>query len=172
MKRYRLLRDLPFAKAGAIVELWSDGTMAFACEPSLPRFNKKDVRWFPHWFGELEEYFYISTDGHVFTSNYNDQKVLADRKLIGNYFETREEAEKRREQLKAEKVLLEDTKGFKPNWEDPHQIIFTVYYHRMADKLKCFADGFQGGIIFETEADAQASIDNHEKEWKIYLGVE
>ena len=36
MKRYRLLKDLPFAKAGEKMEMWSDGTIAFTNHPDFP----------------------------------------------------------------------------------------------------------------------------------------
>ena len=94
MKQYKLLKDMPFAKAGDMVEMWSDGTMAFVGEPNLPRFNKEDVRMFPLWFEEVEDYFYITTDGSVWLCPKNKDKELdKNTKAIGNYFETIEEAE-------------------------------------------------------------------------------
>ena len=55
MRKFKLKKDLPFAKAGDMVEMWSNGTIAFIGEPNLPRFNKKDVKMFPLWFEEVEE---------------------------------------------------------------------------------------------------------------------
>ena len=134
MKRYKLLKDLPFAKAGEILELWSDGTMAFTYSPNLPRFNKKDVSLFPHWFEEVQK------PETLFRINYFDNEVqenelslytehsIKNLKLLGNYFKTREEAEKHLEWLKARAVLIEDTKGFEPDWYDLNELKYRIEY--------------------------------------------
>ena len=175
MKKYKLLKDIPFAKAGDIVEMWSDGTMAFAGEPNLPRFNKEDVRMFPLWFEEVEEYFYITTDGSVWLCSKNKDKELdKNRKAIGNYFETIEEAEKYLEYLKAKEVIKQDTKGFKPDWENPSQKRLFGYFN-LIDKTLCHFDvgeNMESKIFFESEEDIKESFKKHHEEWKAYLTYE
>ncbi len=61
---------------------------------------------------ELKEYWYIEEDGDVIDTVYlEDDKFDQKRRQIGNYFETKEEAEKAVEKLKAWKRLKD--KGFK-----------------------------------------------------------
>ena len=175
MKQYKLLQDLPFAKAGDMVEMWSDGTMAFVGEPNLPRFNKEDVRMFPLWFEEVEEYFYITTDGSVWLCSKNKDKELdKNRKAIGNYFETIEEAEKYADYLKAKEVIKQDTKGFKPDWENPSQKRLFGYFN-LIDKTLCHFDvgeNMESKIFFESEEDIKESFKKHPDEWRTYLTYE
>lgn len=105
----------------------------------------------------------------------NDMAALA----IGNVFRTEEEAEKALGWLKARKVLFDDTKGFKPNWENATDPKWVVYYEVWSGEARngqlCTEWGtglVYPGPHFATAEDARASIKAHEKEWKIYLGVE
>lgn len=182
MKRYKLLKDLPFAKAGEILELWSDGTMVFVDSPSLPKFNKKDVEMFPLWFEEINTswitYWYVTDLGQIFRASVHasrkDNPIINANRKIGNYFQTEEEAEKHLEWLKARAVLIQDTKGFKPDWNDEDEWKYCVYYNNNDSTFgvgsMCYIN--DGKIYFETKEDAENSIKTHKKEWKIYLGVD
>jgi len=179
MKKYKLLKDIPFAKAGDTVEMWSDGIMAFTNHPNLPRFNKKDIQMFPLWFEEVEEpkqtYYIDSLGGWVSKLELTNFPTLIENlKAIGNYFETREEAEKYLEYLKAKEVIKQDAKGFKPGWnavdgkkfygiwdfEENKPDWRTVYTVKGVD------------IYFENWEDINESIKKHPKEWEIYLTYE
>ena len=175
MKRYKLLKDIPFAKAGDIVEMWSDGTMAFAGEPNLPRFNKEDIRMFPLWFEEVEDYFYITTDGSVWLCLKNEDKELdKNRKVIGNYFETIEEAEKYLEFLKAKIIIKQDTKGFKPDWNNGDETKFFGYWDFILEEPGHGLDyrAKTPNIYFQSPKDIKESFEKHPEEWKIYLTYE
>lgn len=176
MKRYKLLKDIPFAKAGDIVEMWSDGTMAFAGEPNLPRFNKEDIRMFPLWFEEVEDYFYITTDGSVWLCPKNKDKELdKNRKAIGNYFETTEEAEKYLEYLKAKEVIKKDTKGFKPDWnnEDENRYRGCWDFKKGTTSWMYEYGTFKEPLIFfKSVEDIKESFEKHPEEWKVYLTYE
>lgn len=176
MKRYKLLKDIPFAKAGDIVEMWSDGTMAFAGEPNLPRFNKEDIRMFPLWFEEVEDYFYITTDGSVWLCPKNKDKELdKNRKAIGNYFETIEEAEKYLEYLKAKEVIKKDTKGFKPDWnnEDENRYRGCWDFKKGTTSWMYEYGTFKEPLIFfKSVEDISESFEKHPEEWKTYLTYE
>ena len=176
MKKYKLLKDIPFAKAGDIVEMWSDGTMAFAGEPNLPRFNKEDVRMFPLWFEEVEDYFYITTDGSVWLCPKNKDKELdKNRKAIGNYFETIEEAEKYLEYLKAKEVIKQDTKGFKPDWnnEDENRYRGCWDFKKGTTSWMYEYGTFKEPLIFfKSVEDIKESFEKHPDEWKTYLTYE
>ena len=176
MKQYKLLKDIPFAKAGDIVEMWSDGTMAFAGEPNLPRFNKEDIRMFPLWFEEVEDYFYITTDGSVWLCPKNKDKELdKNRKAIGNYFETIEEAEKYLEYIKAKEVIKKDTKGFKPDWKNEDENRYRGCWDFKKDTTSWmyeFGTFKEPLIFFKSVEDIKESFKNHPDEWKTYLTYE
>lgn len=170
MIRYKLLKDLPFAKAGTMVEMWSDGTMAFVGEPTLPHFNKKDVQMFPLWFEEAKDYFYITTDGIIWScSKDKDKELDKNRRLVGNYFETQKEAKEHLEWLKARTILLGDVKphdGYNHEWG--------VRFDRHDGELYVYNSdsSYVSEIIFSDENDAYNSIEKHEEEWRTYFGVE
>lgn len=93
---------------------------------------------------------------------------------VGDLFLTEGEVQKEIARRKAKQILLRDTKGFKPNWNDHSQNKTLVYYDSDDKKLKIIpwsVNAF-GSIYFATEEDAEVSIETHEKEWKIYLGAE
>ena len=93
---------------------------------------------------------------------------------IGWAFETKEEAEKHIEWLKARAVLIEDTKGFKPDWNDWNERKWCVEYNYIINCLcVIYTTRYDfGAIHFKSREDAENSIKIHEKEWKTYLGVE
>lgn len=144
MRKFRLKKDLPFAKAGDMVEMWSDGIMAFVGEPNLPRFNKKDVRMFPLRFEEVKEYYAInSVFGDVLKvngSSYSDLQIRTMRDL-GMLFDTWLEADRKLAYLKAKAIIKQDTKGFKPDWKNPSQKRFFGYYNLIDKKLNYFNAG-------------------------------
>ena len=180
MIRYKLLKDLPFVKAGTMVEMWSDGTMSFADEPNLPRFNKKDVQMFPLWFEEVKE------PGQYFTINilkaevdevmkiYHEHWAIGNMKSLGLLFETREEAEKYLVYLKAKAVIKEDANGFKADWTDEKQDKFHGQWDYFVDKLYAQVDWKlrDDVIYFESLKALKESFKKHPDEWKIYLAYE
>ena len=89
------------------------------------------------WFEEVREYFYIDSNGDIeYSKNEWNEEAVEHHKLIGNYFETREEAEKYLEYLKAKAIIKQDAKGFKPDWENPSQKRFFGYFN-LIDKTLC-----------------------------------
>lgn len=65
---------------------------------------------------EPKEYWYLDCYGMVLRAIYNGNEWDERRKLIGNYFETREEAEKAVEKLKAWKRLKDKGFRFSKDW--------------------------------------------------------
>ncbi len=92
---------------------------------------------------------------------------------LGLILLTKEEAERDISRRLAREVLLNDTKGFKPDWNNHSQEKTLVYYDSDDKTLKIvqWSVNAFGGIYFANEEDAEASIKTHEKEWKVYLGV-
>ena len=191
MKRYRLLKDLPFAKAGEIFEskiLDNGEEYMFWGE-----IKTEKIENFDEWFEEVKSFeipdeldmgfwtiAYHIEDGfytwHMSSDEFEDsyEDNLKHHLEIGWAFETKEEAEKHIKWLKARAILIQDTKGFKPDWDDECQWKHSVAYDRI-DQSFDVSPMFRrnaGNIYFETKEDAESSIKTHKKEWKIYLGVE
>lgn len=187
MKRYKLLKDLPFAKAGTIFESHPE-------EPVLiyknHRIHLLDINA-DDWFEEIKEeefserIFYILAAGGVDsieTVNYSNTKdnrqeykeYKGKLKSVGNCFETREEAEKYLEYLKAKEVIKRDAKGFKPDWNNYEQ--FKHYGEWDIEENKPWANSTIGlkntSIIFEELKYLKESFEKHPKEWKTYLTYE
>lgn len=177
MKRYKLLKDLPYVKAGEEMEMWSDGTIAFTNHPDLPRFNKKDVQMFPLWFEEIkdsEKHFYIDSRGKIeYTHSDWDMGMLQLRKLIGNHFKTEEEAEKYLAYLKAKAIIKKDAKGFKPDWNNGKAKYFGYLYGE--DNGLYYGTSYfnrSANIFFKSKNDIEESLKQHSEEWKTYLTYE
>lgn len=180
MKQYKLLKDMPFAKAGDMVEMWSDGTMAFVGEPNLPRFNKEDVRMFPLWFEEIKEpkiFFtidiYKSNFKEINTDYYSGWSALEVKNIkdLGLLFKTVEKTKKYLKYLKDKEIIKQDAKGFKPNWKNPSQKRFFGYYN-LIDKKLCYfnaGENMESKIYFGSKEDIKESFKKHPEEWKTYL---
>lgn len=117
----------------ALIVMDKDGVQLARCT-SLAELNEE-------WkdYEEPEEYCYIDIDGEIDSGDMEDGTVKA-MKEIGNYFSSREEAEKAVEKLKAWKRLKE--KGFRfTGVEDVPRIIrFEIPYRAGYDSCEAEAD--------------------------------
>ena len=191
MKRYGLLKDLPPFSKGDVFYLGvlgdlireKDGVIAYA-KPTLEKFNILDSDWFveipegyKRWRAEEgERYWWVQNDGGA-TNDCDDWVDIDDgRYELGNYFKTEEEAQKASDWLKAFAILRDDTKGFKPDWKNEKQKRWYVFYSLFNGEFytEGYIDCHSSPIIFAAKDDAQASIKNHEQEWRTFLncGVE
>ena len=197
MKGYKLLKDLPTFKAGEIFDISSSGNLVKrgqCISDCIVAYSAQTLEKFPNilkdWFEEIpeqpktvwhleegDEYYSIASDGFITTEIYHLSTQSEDdmRRKIGNAFLTKKEAEKELTRRKAKVILERDTKGFKPNWKNKYQDKYEVLYDYEFYKL-VVDDSVNmpshPSLWFATEEDAKESIKNHEKEWKIYLGVE
>lgn len=182
MKRYRLLKDLPFAKAGAIFKEWTgerDGTP----EKTLVNENNittnlwvKDMENFDEWFEkaeELKKYYYIGSMGHVESAEYKGWELSVRlRKMMGNYFETYEETERHIDYLLAKEVIKQDTKGFKPDWNNEDENRYRGCWDFKKDTtIWMYESGaFREPLIFfKSVKDIKESFEKHPNEWRTYL---
>lgn len=88
-------------------------------------------------------------------------------------YPTEKECEKARDRELAEAVLRR-TSIFKPDFENGKGG-YCIGYDYMTKSLRIYpASWVDGGepARYETEEDAQKSIDEHEKDWLAYFGVE
>lgn len=192
MKKYKLLKDLPFAKAGEIFkEMDSDGRLVLAPEDWDQHRHKiyiSDIKKFDKWFKEVEnisDHFYIILGGKVAVIKYIDfsfdketEQQYMDKKdeckSVGNCFETREEAEKHLEYLKSKAIIKQDTKGFTPDWHNVYELKFYGYYDTEDDALsEAWVHTVKRSIIyFKSVEDIKESFEAHPEEWKTYLTYE
>lgn len=180
-KKYRLLKDLPFAEEGAIFREWT-GERSGKEEKALVNTDNltttlwvEDIENFDEWFeeiGEPEWVYYINAFGGVVDNVRvaNLPGVRASLKSTGNYFKTQEEAEEYLAYLKAKAVIKKDTKGFKPNWKNCENKYYG-YWNSGKDSLGYLVSYITkySDICFKTEEDIKESFKKHPEEWKTYL---
>lgn len=199
MKRYKLLKDLPTFKAGEEFFISKSGNL-IAGTPRNPKqitvetlygipkkidlmaYAQETLEEFPNiltdWFKEVEvtpsEYYYITDDGNVDFVVEEEPNLSRRRKAIGNIFETKEEAEKYLEFLKAKTIIKQDTKGFKPNWqntdEDKWCGVWDIIYKEVSTHVTWYSQ--EDIIYFKSKEDVEESLKQHSEEWKTYLTYE
>lgn len=192
VKKYRLLKDLPFAKAGAIFQEWTAKRNEKE-EKALVNANNLtttlwagDIEAFDEWFEEKTEpkwAYHINDHGDSISCIRVGSLPSSERYLkeIGNYFETKEEAEKYLAYLKAKAIIKEDTKGFKPNWDTNKEVknIEPKYigsYGGLPEKptlnWNIIYTYTYSTICFRTLEDIMDSFKKHPNEWRTYLTYE
>lgn len=194
MKKYKLLKDLPFAKAGEELYLkFSEDSEFFLAYKGTDKaytaeLNPEFIDNFDEWFEEVEEnkvpeefympVVYADKEGIIANKISNDTVVYKPLYLnassIGLTFKTEEEAKKHIEYLKAKTIIKQDTKGFKPNWNNLEQIRFYGRWD-FQFKIPFRATSFtqkDATIYFKTVEDIEESFKKHPKEWKTYLTYE
>lgn len=96
-------------------------------------------------------------------------------KSVGNYFETKEEAEKYLAYLKAKAIIKEDTKGFKPDWNNEDENRYRGCWDLKKDTtIWMYESGaFREPLIFfKSVKDVKESFEKHPNEWRTYLTYE
>jgi hypothetical protein len=193
MKRYKLRKDTPTIKAGTIFEEVVsdfDGAKELARITPVgaktnPQWTIRDIDNFDEWFEEVEEptdsihwnpmigeKCFILENANIiptlFTGKLRDYNAWR----TGKVFRTEEGCEKARDRELAE-VRLRRTSTFKPDFKNGKGG-YSVGYDYIAESLRIYpASWVDAGepVRYETEEDAQKSIDKHEKEWLAFFGI-
>lgn len=201
MKRYKLLKDLPTFKAGEKFFISESGNL-IAGTPSNPKqitvetsyglpmkidlmaYAQETLEEFPNiltdWFEEIEETktFFLICDIYCTALEDNTKSredwQIKNLKSIGNFFETREEAEKYLEFLKARTIIKQDAKGFKPDWNNGDEAKFFGYWDFIFEEPGCGLDyrAKTPNVYFQSSKDIKESFKKHPEEWRIYLTYE
>lgn len=178
MKKYKLLKDLPFAKAGDIFEsriLDDSKEYMFWGEIRVEKIEN-----FDEWFEEIKEpklYFTIDFFRKEITK-VSEKEIMGyaidNVKSLGLLFGTREEAEKYLEYLEAKEIIRQDSKDFKPDWNDYDESKYYGYWdfkeHKPDWGISYMSKG--ANIYFKRFIDIDKSFREHPKEWKVYLTYE
>lgn len=196
MKQYKLLKDLPTIEAGRIFEETKGslgGTLLYAtgfC--SSFTIDKDGIKNFDEWFEEVHEespepkkYYHLSYAGAIIECEYisdielkgsliAEEQLIENLKAIGNYFETREEAEKYLAYLKAKTIIKQDVKEIEIGWKDldsgkyygAWNIEDNEFFIRSTVSLR------ESTFYFNSREEVEASYKKHPEEWRIYLTYE
>ena len=186
MRLYKLLKDLPTVKAGAIFKekIKIDGTRVLkACESGRKHsILVREIDNFDEWFEPTDSinwnlkwndtYWYIDYWGKVSCRNYTD--AIIDRLNIdnGNAYHTEEECKEAHERKLAE-VRLRKTSTFKPDFEN-RRGGWVVYYNYRDKELYTYdtdRDNSGEPIRYETEEEAKRSIKENREDWLTYFGI-
>ena len=185
-KTYRLLKDLPFAKAGETFGLHRGGIKdcitLFKGDKAVYtiRVGENVSEMFDEWFEEIkepEEYFIINFLHLIITKTSTDffaEWVIENLKSLGLLFRTREEAEKYLKYLKAKTIIKQDAKGFKPDWEDEEQPKYYGFWNFKEHEPEWSVNYITkiANIYFKSYEALEESFEKHPKEWKTYLTYE
>ena len=188
MKRYKLLKDLPFAKAGDIFkgELEYGTTVLFP--EDYENYEHKldsDEFWdFDEWFEEIKEpkiFFtidiYKSKFKEINTDYYSGWSALEVKNIkdLGLLFKTVEKTKKYLKYLKAKEIIKQDTKGFKPDWNNEDENRYRGCWDLKKDTtIWMYESGaFREPLIFfKSVKDIKESFEKHPNEWRTYLTYE
>lgn len=188
MKLYKLLKDTPCIKAGTIFEenINSLGNKFLENKELNYYILVDDINNFDEWFERTPEYKRLRVElggRYNYVDDYGKISVDLDNRRpeddyrynTGNYSVIKDELESYKEYSLALQTIKDDTKGFKPDWEDKNQTKYYGYYVHRFNSLHLddeYEFQRQETIYFETEKDLKESFEKHRKEWLIVLGVE
>lgn len=186
MRLYKLLKDLPTVKAGAIFKekIKIDGTRVLkACESGRKHsILVREIDNFDEWFEPTnsiswklkwgDRYWHIDYWGKVGFRNYADAIIDGLNIDNGNVYHTKAEAEQALERKLAE-VRLRKTSDFEPDFENGKGG-WIVFYDHECKTLAIFKIGYYDSgepVHYATREDAKKSIKENERDWKIYFGI-
>lgn len=193
MKKYKLLKDLPFTKAGDILSLERSqeyGYFKLCKDRSNPRsielyegIVEGFIDNFDEWFEEIKEPkicftidIYKSKFKEINTDYYSGWSALEVKNIkdLGLLFKTKEEIDKFIAYLKAKAIIKQDTKGFKPNWNNEGEKKFFGSWNFQRKEVYWDYEYINKyvEIYFKTNEDIEESFEKHPNDWKTYLTYE
>ena len=189
MKRYKLKKDTPAFKAGTECYIEEAGNMVPCHGISYTIVHKDQLEKNPNiltdWFEEIkestrwkpeinQEYYWLDSCGSVYSDAWDDGSTINNVRFeIGNCFQTKEEAEKVVEYLKALAVVRGDATSKFIKGQDNFYVSYNDAYNCLyvSDNAYLIKNGIFGLPYFATREDAQRSIELHKNEWLTIFGV-
>lgn len=120
----------------------------------------------------METYYYLGSMGHIKSTEAEGYELSYKlRKMMGNCFKSPLEAEAYVNYILAREVIKEDTKGFKPNWQntDDEKYYGEWDFNDRVPHIGLLTNFKKPQIYFKSKQDIIDSFARHPKEWKIYL---
>ena len=188
MKRYKLKRGLPTFKAGEIFYISDAGNLLRESD-NIAAYSWTTLDKFPNiltdWFEEINEstrwkpeadqkYYFSDNDGSVGYNRWDGDHIDRNRFEIGNCFQTKEEAKRVAEYLKALAVVRGDATTKFVNGEYNWYVYFDIENGLLLLDTTSYSilNGVFGLPYFATEEDAKRSIELHKNEWLAIFGIE
>ena len=130
---------------------------------------KDSIHWKPK---KDDEYFWMNSYGETQPDVWDGDSIDIMRLALGMVYRTEEECERARERKLAE-VRLRQTSNFKPDFENGEGGWVVCYYHgsKELDCIKTYSCDSGEPVRYETKEDAEKSIKENERDWKIYFGI-
>ena len=189
MKRYKLKKDTPAFKAGTECYIEEAGNMVPCRGISYTIVHKDQLKKNPNiltdWFEEIKEstrwepeenqkYYFLNSDGYVYNNIWAGDSIDRGRFEIGNCFQTKEEAEKAVEYLKALATVRGDATSKFVKGERNWYVYYDTNLNSINSSISCtmLDNGIFGLPYFATIEDARKSIELHKNEWLTIFGVE
>ena len=197
--KYKLLKDLPFAKAGEVFERVTYKSKDGLSDYDYLKISKREKdgedetvftidcnyfldnldEWFEkikadgiHWKPKVgEKYFYINEYGDIECETWDDDDVDNRLMAMGLIRRTEKKCEEARDRRLAE-VRLRRTSDFKPDWKN-EKYGYSIFYGPRSKKLFVTIRTIDGGEIvrYATQEEAEKSIKENEADWLKYLGI-
>lgn len=189
MKTYKLLRDMPTVKAGTTfreITREVDGSKILKEYKSSNKVSilVSEVNDFDEWFEKIEptdsihwkpkigDRYWALGNTIVYPQTWGDDEFDRDRYESGKVYKTKEEGEKALDRELA-KVRLQRTSNFKPDFENDRGGWVVYYDHGHETLAVCELDDCDAGepVRYATREEAKKSIEENERDWKIYFGI-
>lgn len=197
MKRYKLLKDLPGVKAGAIFHRYTNEIMQVDVLKRVddqgillqPSFSVSSIYNFDEWFEEIGQFtindvdwnfdpkpgdicYCVDNAGNILSWTCGAEEEKAE-VAMGNCFRIREEAEVYRQWLKAVAELRRSS-DFKPDWNNTEEKKYYVYYDYIDEILLASYTTYGHHVLvyYRSRDEAEQSIKDHKEAWLTYFGAE
>ena len=199
--KYKLLKDLPYAKAGEVFE-----RVTHKSEDGLSDYDYLEIRKreadgedetrfsidynnfldnFDEWFEKIEPTNSINWKpkvGEGYWSRYSDGEIghfvwskepwHGSMYKLGRVYRTKEECEKAHERELAE-VRLRRTSDFEPDFKNERSgwVVCYDYRYNKLGLIEPLTQDFGEIVHYATKEDAEKSIIENREDWMIYFGV-
>ena len=190
--KYKLLKDTPTIKAGAIFQEIVREVDGSKILKEYDSNNKNtmlvsEIKNFDEWFEEIKEptdnihwkpkpgekHWYMDSDGNIYDNTFDGECLFRRRRFeFGNTYPTEEACRKAKERKLAE-VRLQRTSNFEPDFEDCRGG-WVVYYNYKDKELYAYDTDYDdsGEIVrYATKEEAEKSIRENREDWLKYFGV-
>ena len=189
MKRYKLLKDLPNLKKGTIL---SEGKSLFGARTLITKNDVDPIfignELFEEFFKEIQEeptdsihwkpqpgdrYWFVDYWGTVTCTKWGNTIADSYNFDSGNTYRTEEKCKKDRNRKLAE-VRLRRTSTFEPDFENDNGGWVVCRYHgsKELDCIRTYRCDSGEPVHYKTKEEAEKSIKENERDWKIYFGIE